>query len=106
MSDNIASKNYTNKKSIKFTKFDDFQYPKMHVRKFQEAIEFIHDHDMLEKLFSSSLKDDAFKWYFSLPEKSIDKYKDLILQFIANLKYNIQDMNEFKYLCRIKQVQG
>jgi len=34
----------------------------MHVRKFQEeAIEFLHDRDMLAKLFSSSLKDDAFK---------------------------------------------
>jgi len=51
---------------------------------------------MLAKLFSSSLKDDVLKWYFSLPQKSIDKYEDLVLQFIANFKYNIQDKIEFK----------
>jgi len=34
----------------------------MHVRKFQEeAIEFLNNHDMLAKLFSSSLKYDALK---------------------------------------------
>jgi len=50
----------------------------MHVRKFQEAMEYIHDKDMLAKLFSHGLKDDALKWYFLLLEKSIDKYEYLI----------------------------
>ena len=80
MSDRISSRVYVGKKSIKFTKFNGFQDPKMHVIKFQEeAIEFLHDLNMFAKLFSSSFKDDALKWYFSLPKKSIDKYEDLIL---------------------------
>lgn len=88
-------------------KFNGFQDLKMHVRKFQEeAIKFLHDTDMLAKLFSSSLIDDALKWYFSLPEKSIDKYEDLILQFIANFKYNFQDRTEFRDLCKLKKVHG
>lgn len=34
----------------------------MHVKKFrEEAMEYIQDKDMLVKLFSSSLKDDALK---------------------------------------------
>lgn len=66
LSDRIISRVYTGKKSIKFTKFNSgLKDPKMHVRKFQqEAITFLHDHDMLAKLFSSSLKDDALKWCF------------------------------------------
>lgn len=90
MRDRILSQIYIDKKSIKFIKFTDFKDLKMHVRKFQEeVIEFLHDQDMLTKLFSSSLKGDALKWYFSLIEKCIDKYEDLILQFIANFKYDI-----------------
>jgi len=35
---------------------------KMHVRKLQEEIiEYMHDRDLLAKLFSHSLKDDALK---------------------------------------------
>ena len=51
----------------------------MHVIKFQEEVmEYAHNKDMLVKLFSHSLRDDALKWYFLLPEKSIDKYEDLM----------------------------
>jgi len=58
----------------------------MHVRKFQEeAIAYVDDRYMLAKLFSSSLKDDALKWYFSLPKKSIDKYEDLIYIFFEKI---------------------
>lgn len=32
---------------MKFSKFDGSQDPKMHVQKFEEAIEFVHDHHML-----------------------------------------------------------
>jgi len=50
------------KKSVKFTNFDGFQDPKMHVKSFQEkAMEYVHDQDMLVKLFSISLEDDALK---------------------------------------------
>lgn len=81
--DRIMSKLFVGKKSLKFIKFDGFQYPKMHFKKFQqEAIKYIHDTHMLTKLFSSSLKDDALKWYFSLPKKSIDKYEDLLYKLL------------------------
>lgn len=62
----------------------------------------LHDHDFIIKFFSSSLKDDVLKGYLSLPKKSIDNYANLILQFIANFKNNIQDKIEFKDLCRMK----
>jgi len=76
----------TGKKSIKFTIFYGLQDPRMHVRKFQEeAMEYMHDKDLLAKLFSHNLKDDGLKWYFLLPKKSIDKYEDLIHQFCNTL---------------------
>ena len=53
------------KKSVKFTKFDGMQDPRMHVHKFhEEAIEYVYDQDLLAKLFSYSLNDEALKWYF------------------------------------------
>jgi len=65
LTDRILAKVLTGKKSIKFTKFDGLQDPQMNVRKFQEeAMEYMHDRDMLAKLFSHSLKDEALKWYF------------------------------------------
>jgi len=68
--DTILSKPLIGKKSIKFTKFDGLQDPKMHVIRFQyEALEYMHDKDLLAKLFSHSLKDVALKLYFLLPEK-------------------------------------
>lgn len=54
------------------------QDPNMHVRKFQEAMEYMNDRYLLDKLFLHSLKDDALKWYFLIPKKSIDKYEDLV----------------------------
>lgn len=88
LSDRIISRIYTGKKSITFTKFNGFQDPKMRVIKFQEEpIEFLHDQDMLAKLFSSSLKDDALKWYFSLPEKAFKNMK--ILFYNSSLISNI-----------------
>lgn len=60
---------------------------------------------MLGKCFSCSLKDDALKWYYSLPKKSIDEYEYCILQFISNFKYNIQDKIEFNDLLNIKKFQ-
>jgi len=67
---------------MKFTKFDGSKNPKMHVKKFKEEVmEYVHDQDMLAKLFLSSLKDDTLKWYYSLLKKSIDKYDNLIYNF-------------------------
>ena len=61
----IIAKVIPRKKSVKFTKFDGIQDPKMHVHKFHEdAIEYMHDQYLLAKLFSYSLKDEALKWYF------------------------------------------
>ena len=101
----IVSKLIISKKSVKFTKFDGLQNTKMDVRKFQEEVmEYVHDRDMFAKLFSSSLKDDALKWYCSLPKKSIDKYKDLILKFLRKFKYNITKKVQFKDLCKVKQL--
>lgn len=83
LTDRIISKVFTRKNSIKFTKFTSLQDPKLHVIKFQEEVmEYGHDKDMLAKLFSHSLKDDALKWYFLLPKKNIYKYEDLIHQFL------------------------
>jgi len=77
----------------------------MYVKKFQEEdIEYIHDKDMLAKLFSHSLKDDALKWYFLLPKNCIDKYEDLIHQFLKYFRYNIQEKVQVKDLCKIKQL--
>lgn len=79
------------------------QDPKMHVRKFQdEAIEYEHDRDLLAKLFSHSLKDQALKWYFQLLKNNIDRYEDLILLFLHNFSYNIIEKVYFKDLCKIK----
>lgn len=90
-------------KNIKFIKIDGFQDIKMQVRNFQkESIEFLYDHGFLAKLFWSSLQDDILKWHFTLLEKSINKYEDLILEFIGNFKYKIKDKTQFKDLCRIK----
>jgi len=73
----------TRKKNFKFTTFYGSQDPKMHVRKFQEEVmEYMHDRDLLARLFSHSLKNDALKWYFLLPEKSIDRYEDFFNQFL------------------------
>jgi len=75
--DRIISKLLLGKKSVKFTKFNGSQDPKMHVRKFhEEAMEYVHDIDMLEKLFSSSLNDDALKWYFNLPKRILISMKN------------------------------
>jgi len=41
---------------------------------------------MLEKLFSHNLKNDALKWYFTLHEKSIDKYENLVHNVLNNFK--------------------
>lgn len=83
LSDQIISKVFTRKKSIKFTKFTGLQDRKMHVRKFQEeAMEYDHDKYMLAKFFSHSLKDDALKWYFLLPKRCIDNCEDLIHKFL------------------------
>jgi len=63
----ILDKIIPRKKSVKCTKFNGMKDPKMHVRKLQEeTIEYMHDRDLLAKLFSHSLKDDALKWYFHL----------------------------------------
>ena len=79
------------------------QDPKMHVREFQEeAIEYIHDRDLLAKLFSYSLRDQALNWYFQLPESSINKYEDLIKVFLHNYGYNIPEKLYLKDLCKIK----
>jgi len=64
----------------------------------------MHDRYFLTKLFSHSLKDNALKWYFLLPEQSINRYEDLINQFLQNFKYNIAQKVHFKYLCKIKQL--
>ena len=56
----ILAKIILGKLSIKFTKFDGMQDPKMHVKKFkEEAIEYEHNRDLLAKLFSHSMKDDV-----------------------------------------------
>lgn len=103
--DRIISKLLVCKKSVQFTKFDGLEDPKMHDRKFQkEVMEYVYDRDMLAKLFLSSLKDDALKWYFSILEKSIDMYKYLIHNFLKKFKYSIIEKVQFKYLCKIKQL--
>jgi len=105
LTDRIISKILIGKKSIKFSKFDDLQDPRMHVRKFQEEeMEYLHDRDLLAKLFSHSLKDDALKWHFQLPKKSIYKYEDIIHQFLQYFKYNIIEKVQCKDLCKIKQL--
>jgi len=95
LTDRIISKLLVGKKVVKFMKFDGLQNPKMHVRKFQEEVmEYVHDRDMLTKLFLSSLKYDALKWYFSLPKKSIDKYEDSLHKFLKNLFFfNEKDLS-------------
>jgi len=41
---------------------------------------------------------------FSFSKKSIDRYEDLIHQFLQNFKYNIAEKVYFKDLCQIKQL--
>jgi len=60
---------------------------------------------MLTKLFLTNFKDDALKWYLSLLEKSIDKYEDLILQCIANFKYNNIGLN-LRIYANLSKCQG
>lgn len=56
----LLSKVIPGKKSIKFTKFDGMEDPKMHVHRFQEEdITYMHDKDLLSKLVSHSLRDQA-----------------------------------------------
>lgn len=44
LTNRIISKFLVGKKSVKFSKFDGLQDPKMNVRKFQEeAMEYVHD---------------------------------------------------------------
>lgn len=69
--DKITWQFWNGKKNIKFSTFHGSQDSKMHVRKFQEVIEFVHDYDMLAKLFSHSLNDDALKWYFTISKKKV-----------------------------------
>ena len=105
LTDRILAKIIPGKKSVKFTKFDGMQDPKIYVRKFQEeAIEYMHDRDLLAKLFSHSLKDDALKWYFQLPKNNIDRYEYLIHLFLQKFRYNIAKKVYFKDLCKIKQL--
>ena len=79
------------------------QDPKMHVHKFQkEAIEYKYDIDLLAKLFSHSLKDEALKWYYQLPKSSINKFEDLICIFLHTYGYNIIKKIYLKDLCKIK----
>ena len=99
----ILAKIILGKKSIKFTKFDGMQDPRMHVCKFhEEAIEYMHDQDLLAKLFSYSLKDESLKWYFWLPKSSIDRYEDLIYIILHDYGYNITKKVYFKDFCKIK----
>lgn len=77
----------------------------MHVCRFQdEAIAYVHDKDLLAKLFSYSLRDQALNWYFHLLESSIDRYKDLIKVFLHNYGYNITEKVYLKDFCKIKQL--
>lgn len=94
LTDRILDKILPGKKSIKFTKFDGMKDP----------IEYMHDRDLLAKLFSHGLKDDAIKWYFHLPKNNIDRYKYLIHLFLQNFRYNIAEKVYFKDLCKIKQL--
>lgn len=81
------------------------QDPKMYVRKFQEEIiEYIHDTDLLAKLFSHSLKDEARKWYFQLPKNSIDRHESLIHVFLHTFSYNIVEKVYFKDSYKTKQL--
>lgn len=99
----ITCKILNNKMSLKFLKFDGSQDANMYVHKLQEeAIEFVHNHDMLAKLFSHCLKDGELKWYFTILEKSIDSYEYLIYLFIENFTYNIKEQELYKDLCIIK----
>lgn len=61
---------------------------------------------MLAKLFSHNLKDGALKWYFTIFEKSVDSYENLIHLFIQDFKYNIVEKSQFKDLCKIKQLSN
>jgi len=75
------------------------QDPKMDISKFQEeAIEYELCRDLLTKLLSHILKDDALKWDFQLPKSSIDRYEDLIHSFLHNFSYNIVEKVYFKGL--------
>jgi len=77
----------------------------MHIIKFQEeAMEYMHDRDLLAKLCLHSLKEDALKWYFLLPEKSIDRYENLVHQFLHYFKYNIVEKVHFNYFYKIKKM--
>jgi len=79
------------------------QDPKMHVHKLkEEAIEYMHDTDLLAKVFLYSLKDEALKWYYQLPKNSIDRFEDLIHIFLHTYGYNIAEEVYLKYLCKIK----
>jgi len=62
----------------------------MHVHKFEEeAIEYMHDIDLLAKLFSHSSKDEALKQYYQLFGSSINMFKDLIHIFLHTYDYDI-----------------
>lgn len=58
----------------------------------------------LLNVFSHILKDDALKWYFTLPKKNIDKYEYLIHEFLNKFKYNIQEKAQYKYFYRTKKL--
>jgi len=51
----------------------------------------MHDTNLLAKLFSSSLKNEALNWYFQLLENRIYSYEDLIHIFFHNYGYNITE---------------
>ena len=77
---------------------------KIDIIRFQEdEIDYVNDLNMLAKLFSHSMKDDALKWYFTIPKRSVDSYESLVLLFIKNFKYNIKEKSLLKDLCKIKQ---
>ena len=64
----------------------------------------MHDTDLIAKLFSYSLKNEALNLYFQLLENSIDRYEDLIHIFLHNYGYNITEKIYLKDLCKIKQL--
>lgn len=65
-------------KSLKFTKYEHHEDPRLHMKKFEDEVLVITlDRDLHAKLFPLTLKGSSLKWFNNLPHNSIQDYTQL-----------------------------
>lgn len=63
----------------------------------------MNDPNLMAKLFSESLKDDALEWYYTLPSQSITSFKMLTTKLTKNYRYHVKPETKIIDFYELKQ---